>query len=83
MYNCLFLFVSQNEIPRRRLATEPGLESGYFSQMSPLTSSPNRSSPFVSPDQQTDGAFIDDPSSQSELRKDFLKLIFFFTIVTY
>ncbi|GIY04442.1 kinase suppressor of Ras 2 [Caerostris extrusa] len=48
-----------------RLATEPGLESsGFYGQISPLISSPNRSPPFASPDQQTDGCFIDDSSSQ-------------------
>ncbi|GFY68067.1 kinase suppressor of Ras 2 [Trichonephila inaurata madagascariensis] len=57
---------SQNDnVPRRRLATEPGLESsGFYGQISPLTSSPNRSPPFASPDQQTDGCFVDDSSVQ-------------------
>ncbi|KFM62098.1 Kinase suppressor of Ras 2, partial [Stegodyphus mimosarum] len=56
---------SQNDnVPRRRLATEPGLESSGLGQMSPLMSSPNRSPPFVSPDQQTDGCFVDDTSTQ-------------------
>ncbi|GFR31753.1 kinase suppressor of Ras 2 [Trichonephila clavata] len=57
---------SQNDnVPRRRLATEPGLESsGFYGQISPLISSPNRSPPFASPDQQTDGCFIDDSSVQ-------------------
>ncbi|XP_023215150.1 kinase suppressor of Ras 1-like isoform X2 [Centruroides sculpturatus] len=55
-------------IPRRRLATEPGLESsGLFGQMSPLMSSPNRSPPFISPDQQSDGCFVDEIPSQNIL----------------
>ncbi|RWS24199.1 Kinase suppressor of Ras 1-like protein [Leptotrombidium deliense] len=40
---------------RRRLATEPGL-----GHTSPITTSPSRSPPFVSPDQQ-DSCFVDEP----------------------
>ncbi|KAG8179292.1 hypothetical protein JTE90_024141 [Oedothorax gibbosus] len=53
-----------DSVPRRRLATEPGLESsGFYGQISPLVSSPNRSPPFMSPD-TGDGCFIDDTASQ-------------------
>lgn len=45
--------------PRRRLATEPGLE---LANCSPL--SPSRSPPFVSPDQQGDACFVDEPAAQ-------------------
>ncbi|KAL1479640.1 hypothetical protein MTO96_051698 [Rhipicephalus appendiculatus] len=44
---------------RRRLATEPGLE---LANCSPL--SPSRSPPFVSPDQQGDACFVDEPATQ-------------------
>ncbi|KAH7959444.1 hypothetical protein HPB49_011203 [Dermacentor silvarum] len=44
---------------RRRLATEPGLE---LANCSPL--SPSRSPPFVSPDQQGDSCFVDEPATQ-------------------
>nr|XP_042901238.1 kinase suppressor of Ras 2 isoform X2 [Parasteatoda tepidariorum] len=57
---------SNDNVPRRRLATEPGLESsGFFAPMSPLPSFPNKSPPFISPDQQTDGCFIEDTSNQN------------------
>ncbi|KAK8765256.1 hypothetical protein V5799_032140 [Amblyomma americanum] len=44
---------------RRRLATEPGLE---LANCSPL--SPSRSPPVISPDQQGDGCFVDEPATQ-------------------
>lgn len=44
---------------RRRLATEPGLE---LANCPPL--SPSRSPPFVSPDQQGDACFVDEPAAQ-------------------
>jgi hypothetical protein len=41
---------------RRRLATEPGL-----GHTSPIMTSPSRSPPVVSPDQQQDNCFVDTP----------------------
>ncbi|XP_076341021.1 kinase suppressor of Ras 2-like isoform X1 [Tachypleus tridentatus] len=65
--NHLWIGRSCENLSRRRLLTEPGLESSsLFGHGSPLLSSPSRSPPFVSPDQQGgDSCFVDEAPLQT------------------
>lgn len=49
---------SCDNLPRRRLATEPGLETGYSSISQ--AASPSRSPPFISPEQPIEYSFEDE-----------------------